>query len=95
MSATRSSNVPASPGSIETFVMRTIGWRAKPSARAQPPERSRPIAAAEPRSDSAARRMPASINGVRAAATPSSSQPNVPKPPGSVASAVMFSCSEP
>ena len=26
------------PGSSETLVMRTIGWRAKPSARAQPPE---------------------------------------------------------
>ena len=27
-----------SPGSTLTLVMRTIGWRAKPSARAQPPE---------------------------------------------------------
>jgi hypothetical protein len=75
--------------------MRTIGWRAKPSARAQPPEPSSPIAAAEPRSDSAARSTPASISAVRDAATPSSSQPNVPSPPGSVASAVMYRCSEP
>jgi hypothetical protein len=87
--------VPAAPGSIETFVMRTIGWRAKPSARAQPPDCRRPIAPAEPRSESAARSRPSTMSGVRAAATPSSSQPNVPSPPGSVASAVMFSPSDP
>ena len=39
MSAISSASVPASPGSRFTLVIRTIGWRAKPSARMQPPER--------------------------------------------------------
>ena len=45
------SSDPAVPGSRFTFVIRTIGWRAKPSARAQPPERSSPISAAVSREE--------------------------------------------
>ena len=81
-----------SPGSSETLVIRTIGWRAKPSARAQPPEAPSPIggrALAVGQRGRAARR-PRSAS-VRAAGTPSSSQPNEPRPPGSVASAVTCS----
>ena len=56
------SSVPASPGSRLTLVMRTIGWRAKPSARAQPPERSRPIAAALSRDRTARPRSTPSLD---------------------------------
>ena len=51
MAAIRSSRLPASPGSRFTFVIRTIGWRVKPSARMQPPERSSPISDAVSRED--------------------------------------------
>ena len=76
--------------------MRTIGWRAKPSARAQPPDAPRPDGrGALAVGQRAAQDAALDEVGVRAAATPSSSQPNEPRPPGSVASAVTCSSSEP
>ena len=71
------------------FVMRMSGIRFQPSARIAPPER-RPM----PRRRLATgrgsrRRSPSWTSGTAWAATPSSSQPNVPIPPGAVASATM------
>ena len=91
----RSWSVPASPGSSETLVIRTIGCRAKPSARAQPPEARRPIAAADSRLESAASSSPSSIREYDRPGVPSSSHPKDPRPPGSVASAVTFSSADP
>ena len=87
--------MPPSPGSSETLGMRTSGWRANPSARIAPLDASRPTAPAVSREDSAPTRRPSTISGVRCPATPSSSQPYVPSAPGSTASAVTFSASEP
>ena len=95
MSAIRSSSVPASPGSRFTLVIRTIGWRAKPSARMQPPERSRPISAAVSREERKPRSTPSRTIGTGRPSTPSSSQRKLPRPPGVVASAVTFMSSEP
>ena len=84
-----------SPGSRLTLVIRTIGWRAKPSARMQPPERSRPISAAVSRELTGSPR--ARPRGRSARCGP----PRPRRPSGScrarrgVASAVTLTCSEP
>ncbi len=91
----RMTNVSLEPGAIDTFVIRTMGWRAKPSARAQPAEAPRPCADADWRSESAASSVPSEMRVVRPPATPSSSQPNDPSAPGSVASATTVRCSDP
>ena len=95
VSAIRSSSVPASPGSRFTLVMRMIGWREKPSARMQPPERSSPISAADSREERKPRSTPSRMIGCAWPATPSSSHPKLPSPPGEVASAVTFIAAEP
>ena len=95
MSATRSSSVPASPGSRFTFVMRTMGWREKPSARMHPPERSNPISPAVSREERKPASTPSRTIGTAWPSTPSSSQRKEPSPPASVASAVTLTCSEP
>ena len=74
VAAISSSSVPASPGSRLTLVIRTIGWRANPSARMQPPERSSPICAALSREDRKPVRTPSRKIGKAWASTPSSSQ---------------------
>ena len=72
-----------SPGSRFTFVMRTSGCRAKPSARAQPPERSRPISAAVSREERKPGEHARRARSARPApSTPSSSQRNVPSAAG-------------
>ena len=75
--------------------MRTIGWRANPSARMQPPERSRPISAAVSREERKPASTPSRTIGTLWPSTPSSSQRKLPRPPGLVASAVTLTCSEP
>ena len=62
--------------------MRTIGWRAKPSARMQPPERSSPISAAVSREERKPVSTPSRTIGTRRPSTPSSSQRKLPRPPG-------------
>ena len=84
-----------SPGSRCRFVIRTSGIRLQPSARIEPPR-----AGADPRGVSREVRKPIEHAGARRSAraragTPSSSKPNVPSPPGVVASAVTFMSSEP
>ena len=68
--------------------MRMSGMRFQPSARIAPPLR-RPIRGAVSRLDRYPTKMPSLTIGTACAPTPSSSQPNVPRPPGAVASATM------
>jgi len=95
VSAISSSSVPAAPGSRLTFVILTIGCRSKPSARMQPPERASPISEAVSREDRNPASTPSRTIGSGRPSTPSSSQRKLPSPPGLVASAVTFTCSEP
>ena len=74
--------------------MRTSGIRFQPSARIEPPLPV-PMRAAVSRDARNPVRTPASTIACRAAATPSSSNPNVPRPRGVVGSAVTFICFEP
>ena len=93
--AISSASEPAAPGSRFTLVIRTIGWRAKPSARMQPPERSSPISAAVSREERKPASTPSRTIGTARPSTPSSSQRNEPSPPALVASALTLTCSEP
>ena len=68
--------------------------RLQPSARIEPPAPA-PSRAADSREERKPVRTPASTIGSRRATTPSSSQPNVPSPPGVVGSATTFMSSEP
>ena len=61
----------------------------------QPPERSSPISDAVSREDRKPRSTPSRTIGTGRPSTPSSSQRKLPRPPGVVASAVTFTCSEP
>src|SRR6185312_11341692 len=78
-----SSSSDPSPGSRWRFVIRTSGMRLQLSARIDPPE-PLPIRAAVSREVRKPLRMPPPTTGSRAAATPSSSKPKVPRPPGVV-----------
>ena len=68
--------------------------RFQPSARIAPPL-ARPIRGAVSRLERYPTKMPSLTSGTACASTPSSSQPNVPMPPGAVASATMSMRSEP
>ena len=83
-----------SPGSRCRFVIRTSGIRFHPSARIEPPSPA-PRRAAVSREVRNPRSTPSTTIGSRRAGTPSSSKPNVPSPPGVVASAVMFIFGDP
>jgi hypothetical protein len=76
------------------LVILTSGIRCQPSARIDPPL-PRPIRAAVSREVRKPERTPSETIGTRAAGTPSSSNPNVPRPSGVVGSAAMFMCSDP
>ena len=75
--------------------MRTIGKCCQPSARALPISTGSPRPAAVSREVRYPVKMPRSTSLVRIAGTPSSSHPNVPMPPGTVASAVIDTCGLP
>ena len=88
-----SASVP-SPGSRLTFVIRMSGRFCQPSARMAPVDRP-PMTGAVSRLDRKFWKVPRSISIVLWAGTPSSSNPNEPSPPGSVASAVIVTLSLP
>ena len=76
------------------FVILMSGMRFQPSARIAPPER-RLIRGAVSRDVRYPLNIPSLTSGTACAATPSSSQPNVPMPPAAVASATIVTRSEP
>ncbi len=82
-----SASVP-SRGSIEMFVMRISGRWLHPSARLVALD-VWPTTGAVSREVRKFSNMPSTMIGVDCAGTPSSSNPNVPSPPASVASAVI------
>ena len=87
VSAMISASVP-SRGSIEMFVMRISGRWLQPSARLVALD-AWPTTGAVSRDVRKFSNMPSTMIGVACAGTPSSSKPNVPRPPGRVASAVI------
>src|SRR5579872_967321 len=68
------------PGKMLIFVMRIIGSRFQPSARNVPPDLVSPMVCAVSRELRYPVNNPSVIIGVHCAATPSSSNPNVPSP---------------
>jgi hypothetical protein len=77
-----------SPGSMLMLVIRISGRFPQPSARMAPVDVP-PIAPAVSRLEMKSWNVPSMMMGTRCAGTPSSSQPNEPRPPGMVASAVI------
>jgi hypothetical protein len=72
--------------------MRIRGMLPQPSARIAPPDPPVPAVSRLVRKPAT---TPSATSGVRWAATPSSSKPKVPRPPGVVASAVTDMAGEP